>query len=299
VSRPAVGPPAATPSVTEWKPRTARPAGTPAPVHGSRRSGAGGRPPAPWGGPRDRRTRAPRRPAGAPDARRASPTRPGAPPTSPASRPGPERGRRDLAQTDTAAGGARPDEEGHDRARPSELVAVVEVVRAGVVEVDRLLDQPQAQHPDVEVDVALGVAGDRGHMVDARHGCHRTWLSCTRGGCAASVHHSTGDCTCNHVPARRPASSQGAILRGAGWRAGTRSEAQGMAGVRRGAHRGDGRPGAGSWTERRGMSLTLVRRPAQAQRGARRAAAMSELADSIVISRSGSAGPRDGWRRRG
>jgi hypothetical protein len=48
-----------------------------------------------------------------------------------------------------------------------ELVAVVEVVDVGSVEVDRLLDHPQPEQPRVEVDVARGVAGDRGDVVDA------------------------------------------------------------------------------------------------------------------------------------
>ena len=47
------------------------------------------------------------------------------------------------------------------------LVGVEEVVDAGVVLVDRLLDQPQAEHAGVEVDVAARVAGDQGDVVDA------------------------------------------------------------------------------------------------------------------------------------
>ena len=47
------------------------------------------------------------------------------------------------------------------------LVGVEEVVDGRVVLVDRFLDQPQAQHPGVEVDVALRVLGDRGDVVDS------------------------------------------------------------------------------------------------------------------------------------
>ena len=47
------------------------------------------------------------------------------------------------------------------------LVAVVEVVEVGRVEVDRLLDHPQPEHPHVEVDVALGVRGDRRYVMDS------------------------------------------------------------------------------------------------------------------------------------
>ena len=47
------------------------------------------------------------------------------------------------------------------------LVGIEEVVDARVVLVDGLRDQPQAEHAGVEVDVARGVAGDRGDVVDA------------------------------------------------------------------------------------------------------------------------------------
>jgi hypothetical protein len=58
-------------------------------------------------------------------------------------------------------------EEGDVGAGASLLVRVEEVVDGRVVLVDRLLHQPQPEHTDVEVDVALGVGGDRGDVVDA------------------------------------------------------------------------------------------------------------------------------------
>ena len=45
------------------------------------------------------------------------------------------------------------------------LVAEVQVVDVGLIEVDRLLDQAQAEHARVEVDVARGVRGDRRDVV--------------------------------------------------------------------------------------------------------------------------------------
>jgi hypothetical protein len=48
-----------------------------------------------------------------------------------------------------------------------ELVAVEEVVDAGVVLVDGFGDHPQAQHARVEVDVAPCIAGDRRYVVKA------------------------------------------------------------------------------------------------------------------------------------
>jgi hypothetical protein len=56
-------------------------------------------------------------------------------------------------------------EEGQDRAWRAALVAEVQVVDVGLIEVDRLLDQAQAEHPRIEVDVARGVRGDRRDVV--------------------------------------------------------------------------------------------------------------------------------------
>jgi hypothetical protein len=39
--------------------------------------------------------------------------------------------------------------------------------RAGIIEVDRFLDQPQAEASGVEGDIPLGGAADRGDVVDA------------------------------------------------------------------------------------------------------------------------------------
>src|SRR5262245_53296072 len=52
-------------------------------------------------------------------------------------------------------------------ARGAALVRVEEVVDGRVVLVDRLLDQAQAEHAHVEVDVARRVAGDRSDVVDS------------------------------------------------------------------------------------------------------------------------------------
>ena len=66
-----------------------------------------------------------------------------------------------------AQGRARILEEGQVGARVPILVGEKEVVDGRVVLVDGFLDQPQTQHAGVEVDVALGVLGDRGDVVDA------------------------------------------------------------------------------------------------------------------------------------
>jgi hypothetical protein len=63
--------------------------------------------------------------------------------------------------------GVRVLEEGQIAAGAALLVGVEEVVDGRVVLVDGLLDEPQAEHADVEVDVAWGVSGDAGDVVDA------------------------------------------------------------------------------------------------------------------------------------
>src|SRR6059036_369798 len=60
----------------------------------------------------------------------------------------------------------RPAEEGHRRAGRTHIVGKVEVVRIRHVLVDALLDEPEAQHANVEVDVLLDVAGDARDVVD-------------------------------------------------------------------------------------------------------------------------------------
>ncbi len=88
--------------------------------------------------------------------------------------PEPERARRDgerrdrhLPRPDAAASGAGPWEEGHDAPRRAHLVTEVEVVGAGIVEVHRALDEAQPEHPGIEVEVPLRIAGDRGDVVNA------------------------------------------------------------------------------------------------------------------------------------
>jgi len=58
--------------------------------------------------------------------------------------------------------------ERQDRPRGADTVAVVQVVRAWVVEVDRLLDQTQSQQALVEVPIALRVGGHCGDVMDSR-----------------------------------------------------------------------------------------------------------------------------------
>jgi hypothetical protein len=38
-----------------------------------------------------------------------------------------------------------------------------------IIEVDGAFDQPQPEHSGVEVEVALGIAGDRGNVMNAQN----------------------------------------------------------------------------------------------------------------------------------
>ena len=87
-----------------------------------------------------------------------------------------EAGVGDFAGAGGAASGAGPGEEGEDGARGAEVVAEVEVVGAGVVEVDGALDEAEAEALGVEVEVGLGVGGDGGDVVETDDGlCRHGW----------------------------------------------------------------------------------------------------------------------------
>ena len=77
----------------------------------------------------------------------------------------------DFSGAGEAAAGVGPGEEGHDGAWGAGVVAEVEVVGAGVVEVDGALDEAEAEDLGVEVEVLLGVGGDGGDVVEAGDGC--------------------------------------------------------------------------------------------------------------------------------
>src|SRR5688572_33508714 len=59
------------------------------------------------------------------------------------------------------AAALRPGEERHDAARRPLGVAKIEVIGAGIVEVDGQLHESEAEDLRVEVEIALRVAGDR------------------------------------------------------------------------------------------------------------------------------------------
>src|SRR5215467_11309085 len=75
-----------------------------------------------------------------------------------------------------AAASRHERKERENRARMSRLVSVIEMIGAGIVEVDRVLDQSKADNLRVEVDICLRIDGDRRHVVNAanslNHGVH-------------------------------------------------------------------------------------------------------------------------------
>ena len=79
----------------------------------------------------------------------------------------PERRLLRLADADPPGRHMLPGEEGQDGAGPPGLIAEIEVVRAGIIEVHSLLDEPQTERMGVEIEVAARVARDSGDVVDA------------------------------------------------------------------------------------------------------------------------------------
>src|SRR5690606_21641500 len=80
----------------------------------------------------------------------------------------------------------RPGEERQVRAGVSLGVRVEQVVRARVVLVDALLDEPDAEHAGIEVEVLLRGAGDGGDVMQTARAVHgvppRPWAGAGRAG---------------------------------------------------------------------------------------------------------------------
>src|SRR5438132_13852854 len=58
-----------------------------------------------------------------------------------------------------------PGKECQDRSRRPSCIAKVEMISARVIEIDRALDQTQPKQSDVQIQVALRVAGDGGDVM--------------------------------------------------------------------------------------------------------------------------------------
>jgi hypothetical protein len=79
----------------------------------------------------------------------------------------------DFAGAGGAFADVGPGKEGEDGAGGAEVVAEVEVVGAGVVEVDGALDEAEAEDLGVEVEISLRVGGDGGDVVKTDDGACR------------------------------------------------------------------------------------------------------------------------------
>ena len=54
----------------------------------------------------------------------------------------------------------------------SDVVAKIEMVGRGIIEIDRALDEPQPKQADIEIKVPLRIAGDGRDVMDG----HGEWL---------------------------------------------------------------------------------------------------------------------------
>src|SRR5690348_884573 len=89
----------------------------------------------------------------------------------------------------------------------ADLVAIVEVIRAGIVEIHRSLDEPQPQHADIEIDVSLRIARNRRHMVQTEDALlHRLLLRISRKDAKKSRKDNS------HKEAQEPLTIQAAII---------------------------------------------------------------------------------------
>src|SRR6266404_4199151 len=90
----------------------------------------------------------------------------------------PEGGLLREAQSRATRHGMLPWKEGQDRAGMANLVAVVEMICAGVVEIYCLLDETQSEDAGVEVEISGRFSGDRRHVMNARHGgsSYKDWM---------------------------------------------------------------------------------------------------------------------------
>jgi hypothetical protein len=68
-----------------------------------------------------------------------------------------------------------PDKESNDAAGRSDAITVIEVVTARIVKVHRFLNEPQTEHPAIEIHISLGVSGNRRDVVNTPKWFHELW----------------------------------------------------------------------------------------------------------------------------
>src|SRR5262249_40620953 len=74
-----------------------------------------------------------------------------------------------LTDTRTSLHGVLPGEEREDRTGVADLVAIVKVIGRRIIEVDRFLHEAKPENAGVEVEVALRLSRDGGHVMNAGH----------------------------------------------------------------------------------------------------------------------------------
>src|SRR5438477_5749311 len=78
-----------------------------------------------------------------------------------------ERGRFDLAGAARAAPRPWPGKKCQDCAGRAAVVTEVKMITARIIEIHRPLNKSQAEQPDVEIKIALGIGGDGRDMMQA------------------------------------------------------------------------------------------------------------------------------------
>src|SRR5262249_5209916 len=71
----------------------------------------------------------------------------------------------DLACAANSASRARPREKGHNCARGAARIAEIKMVRAGIIEIHRALDETQSEHASVKIQIALWITGNCGDVM--------------------------------------------------------------------------------------------------------------------------------------
>src|SRR5436190_4405232 len=89
------------------------------------------------------------------------------PPICAGSRRNRERDGRHLTRANRPLSRLRPGKEREDRSRCAVLVAKIEVIRFGIVEVDGELHQAKGEGGRIEVEIPLRIAGDGGDVMNA------------------------------------------------------------------------------------------------------------------------------------
>src|SRR5207249_4062606 len=80
-----------------------------------------------------------------------------------------ERSRFDLAYPANAASRPRPRKKSENCSRRAAIIAEVKMVRSRIVKIDGAFDETQTERPDIEIEIPLRIAGDRGNVMQSRN----------------------------------------------------------------------------------------------------------------------------------